>query len=375
MPYRLNLDTDDFLQRYWQRTPVVIRQALPGFADPLSPDELAGLALEENVASRVILRKDDQWQAQPGPPEDYAALGEQDWQLLVQAVNHHHGPAQALCDAFRFLPDWRFDDLMASFAVPGGGVGPHIDNYDVFILQGEGRRRWQVGQRGEHRPRPGSEGLALVADFDPIIDVELAPGDLLYIPPGYPHCGQTLTPSLSYSLGYRAPSQQELLSALADHLLDTGDGQRRFTSQQEPAEPARVSLAHQQGMAQLLTTLFDQGEAWQQALGLTLSQNRFELDLWPSDEPLTPTELSQCHQQGHSLVRLGGLKVLQLEGLAPEQLFLDGQRWVLPQGLGATATLLARQRRLSAEQWAPLVAACPEALCHWLNQGYWQLET
>ncbi|MBY5920315.1 cupin domain-containing protein [Ferrimonas balearica] len=371
---KLNLDIPAFLQQHWQQQPCVIRQAIPEFEDPIEPDELAGLALEESVSSRIVIRDGERWFSESGGREDYNDLGGQDWQLLVQAVNHHHGPAQSLCEQFRFLPDWRFDDLMVSFAVPGGGVGPHIDNYDVFILQGQGERRWQVGQQGSHRPRPNCPGMALVEDFEPIIDVVMQPGDLLYIPPGFPHCGQTLTPSLSYSLGYRAPSQQELLGALADHLLDSDQGKRRFTSSSESAQPGVLSLTHQKGMMTLLQSLFDDPAQWQDTLGRLLSQNRFELDPWPPSPALTQTEIAEALGQDAALYRLAGLKVLQLEGAPATDLYLDGERYSLPEPLADTATLLANRLTLEASEWRPLFQLAPDTLLEWLNLGYWQLD-
>ncbi|MBY6185609.1 cupin domain-containing protein [Marinobacter hydrocarbonoclasticus] len=371
---KLNLDLNTFLADHWQSRPAVFRQAIADFQDPIQPDELAGLALEDTVSSRIIVREGQGWRSEPGAREDYSSLGDRDWQLLVQAVNHHCPEGQQLSDLFRFLPDWRFDDLMVSFAVPGGGVGPHIDQYDVFILQGVGERRWQVGDRGVHQARTDCPGMALVEDFEPIIDVVMQPGDLLYIPPGYPHCGQTLSPSLSYSLGYRAPSQQELLSALADHLLDSNLGQQRFTSVSEVSSPSQVSLSHQQGMIALLAPLLNDPIQWRDTLGRLLSQNRFELDPWPPNPALSHQDIEDALVNGDTLQRLGGLKVLQIEGAPLTDLYLDGECYTLPSTLSDTATLLASERQLESEQWQPLWQHAPELLLTWLNLGYWQLQ-
>ncbi|SDI78396.1 50S ribosomal protein L16 3-hydroxylase [Ferrimonas sediminum] len=373
--YSLQPDNLDAIRHHWQHRPLYIPTAFADFVDPLEPDEVAGVALEEAASSRVVIQESGQWRAEPGPIEDFSRFGDQGWQLLVQAVNHFVPAAAELAYAFRFLPDWRFDDLMVSFAVPGGGVGPHIDNYDVFIIQGQGRRRWQVGDRGRHRPRPGHQTMALVEDFDAIIDVEMAPGDLLYIPPGYPHCGQTLAPSLSYSVGFRAPSQQELIGQLADHLQDQDLGNTRFVSSTEPTQPQRISLSHQQGMAKLINQLMADPDTLGPMLGTLLSQNRFELDLQPPQPPLTLSQLQHALQHGAHLQRVGGLKCLQLEG-DDSSLFLDGQRWALPGSLGNAATDLARYHRLEGHRLTPLLA-CPKAadeLLQWVNQGYWYLD-
>ncbi|AQS35755.1 hypothetical protein Sps_00557 [Shewanella psychrophila] len=327
--YKLNLNTQDFLALHWQKTPLVIKNAFTDFIDPISADELAGLACEEEISSRVIITKNDGWDIIQGPIEDYDQFGDDNWQLLVQAVNHWFPDSVDLVEAFRFIPDWRFDDLMVSFATPGGGVGPHIDNYDVFLLQGEGTRRWKVGARGDYSPRGGDTHTALIDDFEPIIDVVLEKGDMLYIPPGYPHRGETITTALSYSIGYRAPSQQELMSGLADHLLDTNTGSQRFISENEPKMPASLSIAHQTGILALLQDLLAQPQHYQQMLGQLLSQNRFELDLCEPEQEYSAADLASALSEGARLVRIGGLKVISLEGDTQSRLFINGEEFEL----------------------------------------------
>ncbi|MFQ6371105.1 JmjC domain-containing protein [Shewanella sp. YIC-542] len=324
--YQLSINQTAFLQNTWQKKPQVFRQAFKHFADPISADELAGLACEEEVASRIVLTTEqgNNWQVLNGPFTDYGQYGEQNWQLLVQALNHWYPDCQPLIEAFRFLPDWRFDDLMASFATPGGGVGPHIDQYDVFIIQGEGRRRWTVGDTGCHQQRGGATTSPLIENFTPIIDEILEPGDMLYIPPGFPHQGFTLTQAMSYSIGFRAPSQQELLSSMADYLIDHNQGQQRFTSTAEPQQPGMVPAAQQQGLLALLSELANAPQLYQPMLGKLLSQNRFELDLCEG-ETLSAKELQQALQEGAIISRIGGLKVLLLENDSESRLFINGE--------------------------------------------------
>lgn len=202
MAYQLNLNWPEFLEKYWQKQPVVLKNAFPNFVDPITPDELAGLAMEPEVDSRLVSHFNGKWQASNGPFEHFDDLGETGWSLLAQAVNHWHMPAAELVRPFRVLPDWRLDDLMISFSVPGGGVGPHIDQYDVFIIQGMGSRRWRVGDKLPMRQFCPHPALLHVDPFEPIIDEDLAPGDILYIPHGFPHDGFTrkrrlTTPSAS----------------------------------------------------------------------------------------------------------------------------------------------------------------------------------
>lgn len=323
--YKLNLNITEFLTSHWQKKPLVIKNALTNFDDPISADELAGLACEEEISSRVIVTQEKGWDIIQGPIEDYSEFGEKNWQLLVQAVNHWYPATTPLIEAFRFIPDWRFDDLMVSFATPGGGVGPHIDNYDVFLLQGEGTRRWRVGAKGEYAPRGGDMNTALIDDFDPIIDVVLESGDMLYIPPGYPHCAETLTTALSYSIGFRAPNQQELLTGIADHLLDTNTGLKRFTSSDEPTSAATLPVKQQQEMLSLLSELLQQPEHYQAALGQMLSQNRFELDISEPEAPYSLSELKSALSEGAEIHRIGGLKVISLENDINSRLFINGE--------------------------------------------------
>lgn len=375
--YKLNFDTTEFLANQWQKKPMVLRQAFTDFVDPISADELAGLAMEDELASRVVLTQDEgkNWQVIQGPFEDYEQYGEDHWQLLVQAVNHWCPETQPLVEAFRFLPDWRFDDLMVSFATPEGGVGPHIDNYDVFIIQGEGRRRWRVGDLGEYRPRDGNPDTPLIDDFEPIIDTILETGDILYIPPGFPHCGVTLTPAMSYSIGMRAPSQQELFSQVADYLLDNNQGQQRFESTSELASPATISADQQQGIMALLTQLANNPAQYQTMLGLMLSQNRFDLDICEPDTPYTLEELHQELAGGTSLVRIGGLKVLQLESDQQQRLFVNGQIFELAATDADTISMLSNLTCLDNTQVMQLLAQ-PEVaqlLVDWVNAGFYYL--
>lgn len=330
--YSLNIDIQTFLAKQWQKMPIVYTNAFSDFTDLLTPEELAGLACEPDVSSRVVVTEKtpkegkEAWQVIHGPFEDYDQFGEDHWQLLVQAVNHWHPDSRQLVEAFRFLPDWRFDDLMISFATPNGGVGPHIDNYDVFIIQGEGRRRWTVGDRGNYQARDKDPNSPLIEDFEPIIDVILETGDILYIPPGFPHRGETLTTAMSYSIGFRAPSQQELFSQIADYCIDMNQGQTRFISKSEGAASGSVSQEQQQGIMTLVSELANNPAQYQAMLGKLLSQNRFELDICP-DEPLSLDELMDALEEGAELHRLGGVKVLQLESDTQQRVFVNGEQY------------------------------------------------
>ena len=219
---QLQLDRSAFLADYWQKKPMLLRGGFANFADLIAPELLAGLAMEEAVDARIIKQTAQGWDVEHGPFEDYERYGESDWTLLVQAVNEWFPEVQDLLSAFRFLPDWRIDDVMVSFATENGSVGAHLDQYDVFIIQGGGRRHWRVGERAtgldEFCPHPDLKQLRN-ADFKAVIDAVLEPGDVLYIPAGCPHHGIALEPSVNYSVGFRAPNSAEWFAQLADQLL------------------------------------------------------------------------------------------------------------------------------------------------------------
>lgn len=213
------LSAEDFLAEYWQKKPLLIRQAFPDFVSPLEPEELAGLACQPDVLSRLILERGGEypWQVRQGPfsEHDFSQLGDSHWTVLVQEVDRHVPAVADLFDAFDFIPHWRKDDVMVSFASKHAGVGPHIDSYDVFLLQASGRRRWEIAPAGpQWQDREGLD-LRMLENFEPTEIYELEPGDMLYLPPGVPHNGVALEPCLTFSFGFLAPSRAEVLRDFA----------------------------------------------------------------------------------------------------------------------------------------------------------------
>lgn len=210
-----------FLRDYWQKKPLLVRQAIPGFESPLPPEELAGLACEEGVISRLVREhgEDGPWQLRHGPfdEDDFTTLPESHWTLLVSDVEKHLPDLRAYLEPFRFIPDWRMDDLMVSYAAPGGSVGPHVDEYDVFLLQAHGQRRWQISSQvvSADNCLPGID-LRILRDFKPDQEWLLEPGDMLYLPPRVPHHGVAVGPCMTWSVGFRAPAWRDLMAAWAD---------------------------------------------------------------------------------------------------------------------------------------------------------------
>lgn len=220
----LNLDRETFLARHWQRRPLLARKALAHFKPPVTSHQLAGLALEEHVEARIIEQCGDQWLLHHGPFRQADYRRDHPWSLLVQAVDHHLPEVAELRKLVDFLPQWRVDDVMVSYAVDGGSVGPHFDNYDVFLLQGEGRRLWKLGQFCDaDTPLLANEELRILELFECQEEYLLEPGDMLYIPPRVAHWGIAQGDCTTFSIGFRAPRVTDLVSRWVDRLLETLD--------------------------------------------------------------------------------------------------------------------------------------------------------
>ena len=224
---------DSFLNHYWQKKPVLIKDALPNIQPPISADELAGLACEPNIESRIISNADNNWQLLHGPFDEhtFASLPSSHWTLLVQAVNHFIPQAAQLLEQFNFIPRWRIDDLMVSYACKGGGVGAHYDNYDVFLIQTQGQRQWEVGGHyDDTSPIKENLPVKIVAQFQPEHSWRLNPGDILYIPPGVGHNGIALSDDcMTCSIGFRAPSYNDILREFTDYLGEQLNESMRYT--------------------------------------------------------------------------------------------------------------------------------------------------
>ena len=232
-----------FLRRHWQKQPLLIRQAISGFRGLLSTRELFALAGRDDVESRLVLREHGRWSLAHGPfrRADFRALPARNWTLLVQGVNLHVAAADALLRKFTFIPYARLDDLMISHAAPGGGVGPHFDSYDVFLLQGKGRRRWRIGRQRELALKSRLP-LPILARFRPECECVLEPGDMLYLPPAIAHDGIAIDACSTYSIGFRAPSAQEIATSFLDWLRDRAglDGRYADPGRTPARNPARI---------------------------------------------------------------------------------------------------------------------------------------
>lgn len=292
--YSLQLDVVSFLRDYWQQQPLVIRQGFLNFVDLLDEHDLAGLSELDEVDSRIIQHHQKQWHVSHGPFDDFSKVCNGQWTLLVQGVDRYIGDASDLIEAFNFVPYWRMDDLMVSYASPGAGVGPHLDQYDVFLVQGKGRRRWKVGKPGNHTPAFVHPQIAQIEPFEPLIDVVLEPGDILYVPPGWPHEGVAEENCLTYSVGFRAPDQQQLINALPDIFDEDNTTNVRYTdvARQHSNHPSKISRSEITTLKSMILDVVTQPQ-WEQALMRLLSDQQLSTQ--------TPSTLMQCQQLAESL--------------------------------------------------------------------------
>jgi len=223
-----SMSTQTFLRTYWQKKPLLIRQAIPDMQPVLSREALFELAGQDDVESRLISQTSTRWRMQNGPIVNLPSIRKKQWTLLVQGVDLHNDRAAEFLGQFRFIPDARLDDLMISYASDQGGVGAHFDSYDVFLLQAHGQRRWRIGAQQDLTLKAGLP-LKVLENFHPEQEFVLDPGDMLYLPPHYAHEGVAIGECMTYSIGFRAPSWQELAQALLQYKEDTLELEGRYT--------------------------------------------------------------------------------------------------------------------------------------------------
>lgn len=291
-----DISIEVFLRDYWQKKPLLIRNAFPDFESPITPDELAGLACETDTA-RIVIEKGGKhaWEVRHGAFDDadFTNLPETHWTLLVNDTDQHLAELKAVMEPFRFIPDWRIDDLMISFAVEGGSVGPHVDEYDVFLIQAQGQRRWQITTQPA-KPDNFLAGLDLriMRDFEAEQEWVVNPGDMLYLPPNVPHYGVALNECMTYSVGFRAPSQAEMLENLVENLLEDPRLKQRFNDSEREcqAHPGELTAGDMERLIDFVVDALPQDtQALQLWLGKYLSQPKVD-----NNDTLEPSCLSKA---------------------------------------------------------------------------------
>ncbi|GAB7534687.1 JmjC domain-containing protein [Burkholderia sp. 3C] len=373
-----NLTPSQFMRSYWQKKPLLIRQAIPGIVPPITRDALFELAADMDIESRLITHFRNRWQLDHGPFEARAlpSVNKREWTLLLQGADLHDDAARALLERFRFVPDARLDDLMISYATDGGGVGPHFDSYDVFLLQVHGKRRWRIGAQTDLSLREDLP-LKVLEHFEPTEEWVLEPGDMLYLPPHIAHDGIAEGECMTCSIGFRAPSTGELTSQFLYYLAERGalrQGARAGALYRDPRQPAVDRPA------QLPATMVEKVEAvlngirWtpreiESFLGSYLSEPKSNVVFDTPDDPLEEDDFST--EAGRRGIRLDRKAALMYNA---RSYFINGEENPLA-GTAKWLPELADRRCLGAKRFVthsrhPLMTAL---LHEWYCAGWIKL--
>jgi 50S ribosomal protein L16 3-hydroxylase len=326
------LTTTGFLTEYWQKKPCLIRQAISGYEPLLDGNDLAGLACDEMAESRLVegtLSRQD-WTVRHGPftESDFSALPDENWTLLVQDVEKHYAPMQALIEQFSFIPGWRLDDLMVSYAEKGGSVGPHTDQYDVFLLQAGGRRRWQIAESFQPALLEDCP-LNVLKSFNAEQEWVLEPGDMLYLPPNVAHHGVALEAGMTWSIGCRAPSVADLLQGLGEWLAFTNDDGGRYADPKlKPVLRAgEINADALQDLADLMRSAIENKQDLDNYLAAFMSRFRLAHEPVPPPEQIKAGELLKALDQGSGLLRNPWTRLVWIEHSDRARLYAAGQAY------------------------------------------------
>jgi 50S ribosomal protein L16 3-hydroxylase len=375
LPLLGGLSARQFMRRHWQKKPLLVRQAIPGFRPVLDRAALFRLAGEAHVESRLVQQAASGWRMKPGPfgPRSLPALSAAAWTLLVQGVDLHDARAHALLQSFRFIPDARLDDLMISFATPGGGVGPHFDSYDVFLLQASGRRRWRIGRQKDLSLREGVP-LKILQNFEAEEEFVLEAGDMLYLPPRYAHDGLAEASTcadgkaqdcMTYSIGFRAPGRSELAGELLQRLADfdadvrADAPQRLYTDSSQPATatPAAVPSGLLEFARQALSDALKDPLALACVLGEYLTEPKASVCFDEVASPWDPRRGLQLDPRSRMMYD-------------SHHVFINGESY---RARGADATLMRRladQRFLAPADLRRASASAQSLLADWHEAGW-----
>ena len=369
LPLLGGISPDQFFSEYWHKKPLVIRQAIPGFTPLLSPDELFELAGLDDVESRLITFFKQRWEMKNGPINKIPVKEKKDWTLLVQGVNLHDDAADQLLRQFRFIPDARLDDLMISYAADGGGVGPHFDSYDVFLLQAHGQRRWQISAQKDLSLVEGMP-LKILSNFTPEQEFVLEPGDMLYLPPQYAHDGVAIGECMTYSIGFRAPSFQELGESFLSFMSDTIDLPGRYADPDlKPTEhPAEISNAMVEKIAEHIAKITFSPDDIAIFIGEYLSEPKASVYFESPEKPLSPKRFAQSAQKRG--IKLSLKSSMLYKG---KHVFINGESFAVGEDDALLLTKLADERQLSGEDLANTTPDVLEAFCLWYEDGWLQL--
>lgn len=371
LPLLGGLSPQQFMKQHWQKKPLLVRQAVPNFKPLLDRSALFELAARDDVQSRMVIKEPGLqagWRFRHGPFQRRALppLKQPGWTMLIQGVDLYHDAAHALMNQFRFVPDARLDDLMVSYATDQGGVGPHFDSYDVFLLQAQGRRRWRIGSQKDLSLQPGVP-LKILANFEPEEEYLLEPGDMLYLPPRYAHDGIAEGECMTYSIGFRIPNRAELatelLQRLAEEVEDTvGTNLYRDPDQLAVGQPAEIPAAMLAFAQDALRDALKDPHAFARGLGEYMTEPK--PNVWfdaqePSGEQVQLLQRDVCRLDRRTRM------------LFDEQhIYINGESFAASGRDAALMRILANERTLSAKEVGELSVQALELLESWTEAGW-----
>jgi len=381
--FNTGLSQQQFLEQYWQKKPLVIRQAFATPVSDLSADDLAAFAGEQEIESRLIQEHGAQpWQLQHGPfdESDFAALPETHWTLLVQDMDKHHPSLQQLLKAFDFLADWRRDDVMVSYAPKGGSVGPHTDSYDVFLLQAQGTRRWQISDKPVFDAAFRTDtDLRILQQFEADHSWDLSAGDMLYLPPHFAHHGVALTSCLTCSIGFRAPSQLQLLDAFTHTLIEQGVVEQLYADSDVNTLDAMTEIdgqAVQRFQDLLLRSIKENTSLLPLTVGRLVTETKSTLlalaEEYLTDKPAL-ADVDERFGGGEYLQRNNYLRFAWHKDAQWSYLFVAGEAYKVELAAVEYLSIITRKAALKQDDWQqlrqyPLLA---DACCELIAEGAW----
>ena len=371
LPLLGGLSPQQFMKTYWQKKPLLVRQALPGFKPLLDRAELFELAASEDAQTRMVVQTfgaSPGWRLEHGPFQRRALppLKQSGWTILLQGVDLHHDAVHALMNQFRFVPDARLDDLMISYATDQGGVGPHFDSYDVFLLQVQGRRRWRIGRQKDLSLQPDVP-LKILANFEPEEEYLLEPGDMLYLPPRYAHDGTAEGECMTYSIGFRIPSRaelaRELLQRLAEDAEETvGVSLYRDPDQAAVEQPAEIPSKMLEFAQDALRDALKDSQAFARGLGEYMTEPKpnvwFEA-LESSDELAVALRGGGCRLDRRTRMMFDA-----------QHIYINGESFTASGDDAALMRTLANERLLPAKELGRLTEQAFELLVSWVEAGW-----
>lgn len=366
------ISAQEFMQHYWQRKPLLVRQAITSFCPPVKPDDLFQLATQEGIESRLIQAEAQSWSMKKGPftKRQIPSKKNPKWTLLVQGVDLYSEEAHDLLQQFSFVPQARLDDLMISFATDAGGVGPHFDSYDVFLLQAQGQRRWRIGAQKNLDLQEGVP-LKILKNFEPEYDWVLEPGDMLYLPPQYAHDGIAIGECMTYSIGFRVPSQKELAQAVLEKVVeelyeedeDAASAPILYADagQKAVSDSGRIPAELQQFAINAVEKALKKGHVIEQALGEYLTELKPNVFFQDGDDE--PPAL----YADEKIVRLNKKTRMMYDA---HFIFINGESYRCEGSDAKILQALADNRQIAQTQFQSLSADAQDIFLDWQSQGW-----